>query len=106
MNTLKQLIEEQNREFETVFKCINSDCDQNGNIPVPDGEGDWSAEQCQYCFEIRFPALEKFKQSQIALIKAVVEKIDVLNKIDRLGMWSDGLEILKQDLLQELKEIE
>lgn len=88
MNTLKQLIEEQNKELIEDYQCTGRYCPH---------------ETSEKHFVI---TLDWHKQSQIALIKAVVEKIDVLNKIDRLGMWSDGLEILKQDLLQELKEIE
>jgi len=67
-------------------RCINSDCDNHGNIPVkvsereyvthdmaldacdPSLEGSlcsdekWEAEQCQYCYEIRFPNAKKLAQ--------------------------------------------
>lgn len=58
------------KEFDEAFcfKCINNDCDGMGNIPVRDSDGDWTAEQCQYCFEKRFPA----KQFLLSSIKEVL----------------------------------
>lgn len=62
-----KLIEQIMEEFDKSLKCINKDCDQNGCIPTmvegSDGEPAWEAQQCQYCFEIRFPAQELFKSS-------------------------------------------
>jgi len=34
-----------------VAKCPNIDCDNQGNIAVRDQDGDWEAEQCQWCYE-------------------------------------------------------
>ena len=41
-------------EYNKRFRCINSDCDNNGTRPCYNGE-DWEPEQCQFCFEFSFP---------------------------------------------------
>jgi len=56
-------IEEKIKELMDSFKCIQSDCDNNGTITVADENGDPMPEQCQFCFEIRFPLRNKIKQT-------------------------------------------
>ena len=62
------------KEISELIKCIDSDCDNNGSIAikVDDGQGgfDVEAEQCQYCFEVRFPLI----QSILKLIQERDEK--------------------------------
>lgn len=60
--TLPHILTAAEERFSEVIKCINSSCDGKGSIPVQVGEEEWEAEQCQYCFEIRFPAIEAFKK--------------------------------------------
>lgn len=40
------------------LKCIESGCDQHGVIPNQVGEDEWEAQQCQFCYEVRFPHIE------------------------------------------------
>lgn len=57
----------QNKSVEEVmndFPCINSQCDGYGNIPHQVSEEEWEAEQCQFCFEYRFPFKELIKQER------------------------------------------
>lgn len=56
-------------ELTSKIKCIEPECDGNGNIPhaVDDGNGgvDWEAQQCQYHAEVIFPlkkSLDLYKQ--------------------------------------------
>lgn len=39
--------------------CINSSCDLNGTIANQISEDEWEPQQCQFCFEYRFPLVEK-----------------------------------------------
>lgn len=62
-------IQDIEKEFDDKFKCINVDnlnCDSKGNIPVQVGEGEFEAEQCEYCFQRLF----KYKD----FIRTAIEK--------------------------------
>ena len=55
-----------NKELEDItkdFHCINPICDQKGTIPHRVSEDEWEAEQCEYCYKVRFPLIEKFEQA-------------------------------------------
>ena len=41
--------------------CPNS-CDGYGTYATADAEGDPEPNQCQYCYEVRFPAIDALKQ--------------------------------------------
>lgn len=74
-------------EFEKQFKCINAEslgCDSKGNIPVQTGEGEWEAEQCQYCFERLFKYKDFIIQLLAAERKALIAKVrGEVDKIER-----------------------
>ena len=73
MTPLQQMISDNEREFEEKFKCINAviGCDSKGNIPVQVSEGEWEAEQCEYCFERLFKYQSFLHSSQLRLIEEV-----------------------------------
>jgi len=70
-------------EFDEKFKCINSDCDQNGSIPHQVSDDEWEAQQCQFCFEYRFPIksfitstrLSAYKEGKKDALKKVLESL-------------------------------
>jgi hypothetical protein len=39
--------------IKNVEKCPNFDCNDSGGYPVPDGYGDWQAEQCEFCWTVK-----------------------------------------------------
>ena len=45
-----------------VPDCVATNCDGEGNIPHQISEDEWEAEQCQYCYEIRFPKRDILKK--------------------------------------------
>ena len=75
------------KEFLEDFKCINNECDGKGNIPVLvagtrqisetefEQTQEWEAEQCQFCFEHRFPVAEFFLSRFATIMDEVVESI-------------------------------
>jgi hypothetical protein len=90
-------------EFDKEFKCINSNCDSKGNIPVKDADGDWVAEQCQYCFERLFK-YKDFIRKVVAQAKAeerqrIVDKINNLKVMDDNGVWS----FVREQLLKSIE---
>lgn len=52
-------VKEQVEKIKAVFPCIDSSCDQDGCIPHQVGEDEWEAQQCEFCYKIRFPMLEE-----------------------------------------------
>ncbi len=69
-NTLQKEIE----AFEKEFQCIAIQCDNKGTIPNRIGEDEWEAEQCEYCYTVRFPLIEKYKQSLLRFTRSVIEE--------------------------------
>lgn len=71
----------QNKSVEEVMKdftCINSQCDGYGNIPHQVSEDEWEAEQCQFCFEYRFPLkvlLQQERQISQKKEREIVEEV-------------------------------
>ena len=59
IKNLQDLRAEAREDFLATFKCIDSSCDQNGCVPHQISDNEWEAQQCQYCWEIRFPAADK-----------------------------------------------
>jgi hypothetical protein len=49
--------EELRAKIDELIPCIQ--CDGSGAYAVDDGYGEPEAEQCQYCYELRFPAIDK-----------------------------------------------
>lgn len=66
-------------EFEKMLTCINPNCDGKGSIPVQRYEGEWEAEQCEYCFVKRFPVRDFISnlltQQQENFVKMVEQKM-------------------------------
>ena len=59
MKTLKQQL----AALGEAFPCVESDCDQHGNIPHQVGDHQWEPEQCYFCYEVRFPVLKQAEKS-------------------------------------------
>lgn len=75
--TIQEAIEKGIEEFNDKFKCINFErlgCDNLGNIPVQVGEGEWEAEQCQYCFERLFKYREFIRTTYTERLLSAVER--------------------------------
>jgi len=77
---MNKSIEQQVEEIRVAFPCIDSSCDQNGCIPHQVAEEEWEAQQCEFCYKIRFPMLEE------------AEKI--LQERDRIAR-EDALKVVK-----------
>lgn len=73
--TLATLKEEARAEFDKDFPCINTSCDNNGSIPHQVYEDEWEAEQCQYCFEVRFPQLASIEKNIDKTYHATKEEV-------------------------------
>ncbi len=83
---------EMRETFLKQFKCIQSDCDGNGNIPVLvsgirqvsetecEQTQDWEAEQCQFCAEYRFPVADYW----LKVLSSEKEKW-IRGEMERLG---------------------
>lgn len=62
------------QEISKSIPCIQGGCDQKGTIAVQVGDDDWEPEQCQFCYEVRFPAIKKLLAIfESHLNRAVVE---------------------------------
>jgi hypothetical protein len=68
MKTLQDITQEKSETYLNTFKCIDSNCDGNGSIPVQNYEGEWEADPCEYCYVVRFPTKE--------LIIAAIKEVD------------------------------
>lgn len=88
---MTQITEELKSSFEERFKCIDRNCDGAGNIPHQIAEGEWEAQQCQFCFEHRFPLLSfiadrealaerRGEQSERQFILNVLDGIDIADR--------------------------
>lgn len=73
--------EKQDKEFEEKFKCIQGDCDGQGNIPYQVGEGEWLAEQCQFHSEYLFPIKSYLLTRDTALLEA--RKCDIIERLEK-----------------------
>lgn len=73
----KQTIRE---EFDKLLPCIQLGCDNNGSIAEKVGEDEWEQNQCQYCFERRFPIIDLYdSQIQSLLEQIIPEKANERN---------------------------
>lgn len=108
MTTLEKLIE----EFEQKLPCKDIDCDGKGSIPrlhyrtvqVSDTEAiqqeEWEQEQCQFCFEYRFPVRDLITKAYNAGREEERERVVGIIKNWRLSSWGN-----ESDVLGELEEI-
>lgn len=99
---MKELTKEERIEFDKIFPCVNSDCDENGIIAEQIGEDEWEPVQCEYCEKVRFPLLEfitKLKTETLqqersrifSLAEKLVEKdIKEYNMIKELNKFSNA----------------
>lgn len=62
---------EYERIREILEKCPCIQCEGNGYIPVNDGEGGCVAEQCQFCWEKRFPFIDQAEAEMNALLEKI-----------------------------------
>ena len=58
--------------------CIQ--CDGSGGYPVDDGHGGCVEEQCQFCWELRFPFIDK---AEIAIDKILIEKEEKIKSLEK-----------------------
>lgn len=77
------------REFEEKLKCIDSNCDQRGNIPHQVAEGQWEAQQCEYCFVIRFPTIDWLRTTLRSygdkILEEAMEEAGIINYSDTIA---------------------
>jgi len=71
MTSIITLQDAAEREFREKIKCPDKNCDGNGTACYSDRNGDPEPCPCQFCFEVRLPAIELLR-SQIK--KAVEEE--------------------------------
>ena len=76
---LQDLRAEARADFLATFKCIDSSCDQNGCVPHQSSDGGCEPQQCQYCWEIRFPAADKLN----TLIDSVLDRAEACAPTER-----------------------
>jgi len=50
---MNKITKDKMEEFKSIFKCINSNCDNNGTIANQVSEDEWEPQQCQYCDEMK-----------------------------------------------------
>jgi hypothetical protein len=74
---LPALIKEmQERAWELyVPKCINTQCDNHGTITAMGSDGEPEPEQCQYCYQERFPLAEALTHVAADTANAIVEYV-------------------------------
>ncbi len=60
-------------EYHKKFPCIQYYCDNNGSIAEMVGEDDWEQQQCQYCYQVRFPMMDFIRQ-EIRQAKAEIRE--------------------------------
>ena len=71
--TLHEQCKEDIKKTKDEYKCIDSFCDNHGNIPYQVGEDEWEAEQCQFCYELGiFKQIKTFKQSYLNSIDCMI----------------------------------
>jgi hypothetical protein len=62
------------KEFNEKFTCIDLNCNNNGTIANQISEDEVEAQQCQYCFEVRFPFRNFLSQAIDKTIEKTIEK--------------------------------
>ena len=68
--THQDIIKQQVERFDEIFKCINLGCNGEGTVAVMRSDGEMEAEQCQYCFTVRFPARDFLTTAMTAAAEA------------------------------------
>jgi hypothetical protein len=59
-----------------AIPCMNLDCDLHGAIPHQVSAEEWEPEQCQYCYEVRLPAIEVVMQLLAQAVTAALKRVD------------------------------
>lgn len=82
---ITKIYKEREEDFDKRFKCIQNECDGQGNIPYQVGEGEWLADQCQFHAEYLFPIKSHNKATILAVLEALEEevggmKISIINE--------------------------
>ena len=102
MNPLSQ----QQEAFDEEFKCIQSDCDGNGNIPHQIAEGEWEAQQCQFHAEYLFPIKAFLLASNKAVLSSVLEKVKELKTANKNTLAeSDDYQQALQEIATIIKDV-
>ena len=80
--------------------CINSQCDNNGVLVVMGRDGEPEQEQCEYCYRVRFPEIETYRQTltathnnaiQMAMGKVPPEEVEECPEEDNCPFCKRGL---------------
>lgn len=56
-----ELLEGVAKEVTMLYKCPTTNCDGYGTIANQISDTEWEPQQCQYCYEVRFPLIEAFR---------------------------------------------
>lgn len=86
-------------EFDERFKCIESDCNNNGIRGVFNGE-DVEPVQCQFCYEYRFPIKQFLLTAIDEMIKEVEKGLPEEASDGIYGNYKDGFD----DCLEKAKQ--
>lgn len=92
MNPIKVAIEEQDKEFENNFKCIQSSCDSNGSIANQISEDEWEQQQCQFCHVFFLPLKAHLHSRDRAIIEAVIDEVKFLRMGDNSLYFKDAMD--------------
>ena len=94
-------VEERVEEFSKDFTCINNHCDQSGCIPHQTEEG-WEPQQCEYCYVVRFPLIEKYTQALTEQRTALLTELrdsGLLEEKDTSAFENDPLHPVKTNYI-------
>lgn len=101
--TKLDIAKKEGREMLSKFKCIQDECDGQGNIPRQGDDGEWEAYQCEFHAKYLFPLEILFasheRAIEIALLEDLVEEAEELFKSD-----SFCAKVIRQDHVVEYCE--
>jgi hypothetical protein len=91
-------IEEIVIEFQEKLPCIQTGCIGDGVIPNRVSEDEWEPEQCQYCYQVRFPLIAWLTQ-------AFKDYGDAVHKKSYMDGYNEAIKI-DTAVDSKLKEVE
>lgn len=81
-----------------AFPCIDVSCDQQGTIPHQVSDNEWEPEQCQFCWERRFPAADQIlsviESSNREARLSEVQRFPATSRSETLGYKVDRMKEL------------
>ena len=62
-------------KFDKEFPCKEFNCDSNGTIANQVSEDEWEPQQCQFCYEVRFPFKQFLKDSLTSMLDEIKREL-------------------------------